>query len=113
MRRSRPRRAPRTGGRVAAARPSRWRAVARPAAATAPPADRAPGPDRPPRPQSPRHARAVPRRTRRATAPGRRRPGWPRCGLVLAGAAIVLAGTVGGWAVTRVLAGQSPLSTAR
>ncbi len=30
---------------------------------------------------------------------------------MLAGAVIVLAGTVGGWAVTRVLAGQSPLST--
>lgn len=32
-------------------------------------------------------------------------------GLVLAGAAVVLAGAFGGWAITRVLGGQSPLST--
>jgi serine/threonine protein kinase len=32
-------------------------------------------------------------------------------GLVAAGAAVVLAGLAGGWAVTRVVAGQSPLTT--
>jgi hypothetical protein len=32
-------------------------------------------------------------------------------GLVAAGAAVVLTGLVGGWAVTRVVAGQSPLTT--
>ena len=32
-------------------------------------------------------------------------------GLVAAGAAVVLAGLVGGWAVTRVVSGQSPLTT--
>lgn len=32
-------------------------------------------------------------------------------GLVLAGAAVVLAGAFGGWTITRVLGGQSPMST--
>jgi hypothetical protein len=32
-------------------------------------------------------------------------------GLVIAGVAVVLAGAAGGWAVTRALAGQSPLTT--
>jgi hypothetical protein len=32
-------------------------------------------------------------------------------GLVAAGAAVVLAGLMGGWAVTRAVAGQSPLTT--
>jgi eukaryotic-like serine/threonine-protein kinase len=37
--------------------------------------------------------------------------GWPAVGLVLAGAAVVLAGTMGGWTATRLLAGQSPATT--
>lgn len=40
-----------------------------------------------------------------------RASGWAAVGIVLAGAAVVLAGAAGGWAGTRVLAGQSPLST--
>nr|WP_239028978.1 serine/threonine-protein kinase [Pseudonocardia acidicola] len=38
-------------------------------------------------------------------------PGWWAAALVVAGALIVLLGAAGGWAVTRMLAGQSPLST--
>jgi serine/threonine protein kinase len=38
-------------------------------------------------------------------------PAWWALPLVVAGALIVLLGAAGGWAVTRALAGQSPLST--
>jgi hypothetical protein len=37
--------------------------------------------------------------------------GWSAVGLVLAGAAVVLAGAAGGWTATRALAGQSPTTT--
>jgi hypothetical protein len=33
-------------------------------------------------------------------------------GLVVAGAAVVVAGAIGGWTATRLLAGQSPFTTA-
>jgi serine/threonine protein kinase len=55
------------------------------------------------------------------TAPGRPRPeqrpptgaasGWVAAGLVVAGAAVVLAGIAAGWTVTRSVSGQSPWST--
>jgi hypothetical protein len=37
--------------------------------------------------------------------------GWSAAGLVVAGAAVVLAGALGGWSATRLLGGQSPLTT--
>jgi eukaryotic-like serine/threonine-protein kinase len=37
--------------------------------------------------------------------------GWAAAGMVVAGAAVVLAGAFGGWTITRLLAGQSPLTT--
>ncbi|WP_346279166.1 serine/threonine-protein kinase [Pseudonocardia sp.] len=37
--------------------------------------------------------------------------GWSAAGLVVAGAAVVLAGALGGWSVTRLVGGQSPLTT--
>jgi eukaryotic-like serine/threonine-protein kinase len=37
--------------------------------------------------------------------------GWAAVGMVVAGAAVVLAGAFGGWTITRLLAGQSPLTT--
>ncbi|WP_219415687.1 serine/threonine-protein kinase [Pseudonocardia nigra] len=37
--------------------------------------------------------------------------GWAAAGLVVAGAAVVLAGAFGGWTATRMLGGQSPLTT--
>ena len=55
------------------------------------------------RPRSGRLRRARP--SRPAVRPHRRRA------LVAAGAAVVLAGLVGGWAATRAVAGQSPLTT--
>ncbi|HVL82863.1 MAG TPA: serine/threonine-protein kinase [Pseudonocardia sp.] len=66
-----------------------------------------PGPPRPPA--------GVPTRSS-ARLPAARRPaplaGFRAAALVVAGAAAVLAGTVGGWTVTRLLAAQSPLTTA-
>src|SRR5690606_10899206 len=48
----------------------------------------------------------------RATAPARTTvTGLAAVGYVLAGAAVVLAGILGGWTVTRVLGGQSPTTT--
>ncbi|MHA6792842.1 protein kinase domain-containing protein [Pseudonocardia bannensis] len=38
-------------------------------------------------------------------------PGWWSVLLVVAGAVVLLLGTAGGWAVTRALSGQSPLTT--
>jgi hypothetical protein len=43
--------------------------------------------------------------------PARAGSGLRAAALVAAGAAVVLAGTAGGWTVTRALAGQSPLTT--
>ncbi len=57
-------------------------------------ADPGPLPGRPPRPRTEQRAS-----TR-----------WTSTGLVIAGAAVVLAGTVGGWAVTRTVGGQSPFT---
>jgi eukaryotic-like serine/threonine-protein kinase len=37
--------------------------------------------------------------------------GWAAAGMVAAGAAVVLAGALGGWTITRFLAGQPPLTT--
>ena len=37
--------------------------------------------------------------------------GWVAAGLVIAGAAVVLAGIAAGWAITRTVAGESPWST--
>ena len=37
--------------------------------------------------------------------------GWVAAGLVVAGAAVVLAGIAAGWTVTRSVSGQSPWST--
>ncbi|MGH3613212.1 MAG: protein kinase domain-containing protein [Pseudonocardia sp.] len=48
---------------------------------------------------------------RRSVAEPVRASGWAAVGIALAGAAVVLAGAASGWAGTRVLAGQSPLST--
>jgi hypothetical protein len=44
-------------------------------------------------------------------APSRTVSGWPAVGLVLAGAAVMLSGVMGGWSVTRLLGGQSPMTT--
>jgi serine/threonine protein kinase len=55
-------------------------------------ADPGPLPGRPPRPPTPEQAA----------------PPWRSAVLVIAGAAVVLAGTLGGWAVTRSIGGQSP-----
>ncbi|MCW0212798.1 MAG: protein kinase [Pseudonocardia sp.] len=50
----------------------------------------------------------TPRAARSRTQP---MPGWLSAVLALAGAALVIAGAVGGYAVTRTIAGQPPLST--
>jgi hypothetical protein len=57
--------------------------------------------------------RAVPRRepSDRPVRPVAPVSGWAAAGLVVAGAAVVLAGATGGWTATRALGGQSPLST--
>ncbi len=61
-----------------------------------------PGP-LPGRPSRPRTEQPVPTRPQ---APSR----WVAAGLVVAGAAVVLAGATGGWAVTRAIGGQSPFT---
>jgi tRNA A-37 threonylcarbamoyl transferase component Bud32 len=80
---------------------------ARPMAGAAP---LAPSPG--PLPAAVRQPTAGPRQTRprRAAAPAGI-SGTTAAGLVLAGAAVVLAGVLGGWSVTRALGGQSPLTT--
>lgn len=61
----------------------------------------------PPRsPSATRSARVPVRRARQQTVTG-----VAAVGLVLAGAAVLLAGMVGGWTVTRLLGGQSPGTT--
>jgi hypothetical protein len=61
----------------------------------------------PPRsPSATRSARVPVRRARQQTVTG-----VAAVGLVLAGAAVLLAGVVGGWSVTRLLGGQSPGTT--
>ncbi len=50
------------------------------------------------------------RRTSQALEPSRN-SGWVAAGIAVAGAAVVLAGVAGGWTVTRLLGGQSPLTT--
>ena len=61
--------------------------------------------------------RAARRRSRTAAGPRapprtspRRRPRGGSTGLVLAGAALVVAGTLGGWGLTRSIGGQSPFT---
>jgi serine/threonine protein kinase len=63
------------------------------------------------RPQAPLRAAAAtaPRRHSAAQAPV---SGWTAAGLVVAGAAVVVAGAIGGWTATRLIAGQSPFTTA-
>jgi serine/threonine protein kinase len=48
---------------------------------------------------------------RSAAPPARPMPAWLSAALALAGAALVIAGAVGGYAMTRTIAGQAPLST--
>jgi hypothetical protein len=48
---------------------------------------------------------------RRTAPPARPMPGWLSAALAVAGAVLVIAGAVGGYAVTRTIAGQAPLST--
>jgi serine/threonine protein kinase len=63
-----------------------------------------------PLPGPPRAARSGRAATRRP-APSRTVSGWPAVGLVLAGAAVMLSGVMGGWSVIRLLGGQSPITT--
>jgi serine/threonine protein kinase len=77
-----------------------------PAAPLAPAPGPLPGrPAAPPRPAPPR-----PHRPTRPRAPDPT-SGRAAAGLIAAGAVVVLLGAAGGWSVTRLLAGQSPLST--
>jgi hypothetical protein len=92
-----PRRPPATGGR--------------------PPSDPAPlaaspGPLPGPPSWPPRGASPAPqaRRTSQALEPSRAM-GWAAVGIAVAGALVVLGGAAGGWSVTRLVAGQSPMTT--
>jgi hypothetical protein len=62
------------------------------------------------RPPSPARSGGTATRSRRPAAPATV-TGAAAVGLVLAGAAVVLAGVLGGWTATRALGGQSPLTT--
>jgi serine/threonine protein kinase len=96
-----PPRAERTGVRPAPLPPSPT--GARPVSAT--PLAASPGP----LPVLPRASSAT--RAGRRPAPQATVTGAAAVGLVLAGAAVVLAGVVGGWSATRMLGGQSPMTT--
>ncbi|OJY42196.1 serine/threonine-protein kinase [Pseudonocardia sp. 73-21] len=60
----------------------------------------------------PHRARQTPpvRRTSATLEPSRNSP-WVAAGIAVAGAAVVLAGAAAGWTVTRLVGGQSPLTT--
>jgi hypothetical protein len=72
-----------------------------------------PGRAEPPRPPGPAASPDDVRTAIRPPAPAapRAASGLSAVGLVAAGAAVVLAGLAGGWAVTRTVSGQSPLTT--
>jgi eukaryotic-like serine/threonine-protein kinase len=71
----------------------------------------APGPlPSPPQRASPSPRSTAPRLPARG-GPAAPASGWAAAGLALAGAAVVLAGILGGWSITRTLGGQSPLTT--
>ena len=97
-------------------------AITRPAAAPAPPLAPPPAPPRHSATASTRMAAAsrhaaplaadpgpLPGRAPRPDLPGPPSP-WRSTGLVLAGAALVVAGTLGGWGLTRSIGGQSPFT---
>ncbi|GEL26812.1 serine/threonine protein kinase [Pseudonocardia sulfidoxydans NBRC 16205] len=68
-------------------------------------------PPPPPRPVAVAGGVQASRRQAAAVAATREMPSWWAAPLVVAGAIVVLLGAAGGWAATRAIAGQSPMST--